>query len=152
MDRLRPLSGRPARTIETQGETLTIGRPIRGDHLHPRRRDGNPSRSATSGELWIGGDGLARGYRGRPDLTDERFVTHPFDPAAGARIYKTGDVARYRPDGAVEFLGRVSHQVKVRGFRIELGEIETARSHHPEIADAVVVARENGATANWRRM
>ena len=100
-----------------------------------------------AGELCIGGDGLARGYRGRPDLTEERFVPDPFDGHAGARIYRTGDLARYRADGAVEFLGRIDHQVKVRGFRIELGEIETVLARHPGIVEAVVVARGSDAEA-----
>ncbi|MEA2148158.1 MAG: hypothetical protein QOG59_3745, partial [Solirubrobacteraceae bacterium] len=94
------------------------------------------------GELWIGGDGLARGYRGRDDLTTERFVPDPFHAAEGARIYRTGDLVRYRQDGEVEFLGRIDNQVKVRGFRIELGEIETVLARHPAIAEAVVVARQ----------
>ena len=95
------------------------------------------------GELHIGGAGLARGYRGRPDLTEERFVRHPFEPGDEARIYKTGDLARYREDGQVEFLGRLDHQVKVRGFRIELGEIETVLTQHPSVDRTVVLARKD---------
>jgi amino acid adenylation domain-containing protein len=128
--------------IGTQGEQLTIGRPIANTTLYVLDAHREPVPIGVPGELWIGGDGLARGYRGRPDLTEERFVAHPFDPSAGARIYRTGDLVRYRRDGNVEYLGRIDHQVKVRGFRIELGEIETVLSQHPGVAAAVVVARE----------
>ena len=91
----------------------------------------------------IGGAGLARGYLKRPDLTAEKFIPNPFSPEPGARLYRTGDLARYRPDGNIEFLGRIDHQVKVRGFRIELEEIETVLGHHPEVRENAVVARED---------
>ncbi len=133
--------------ITTQGQTLTIGRPIANTTLYILDAAMQPVPVGVAGELWIGGDGLARGYRGRPEETAERFVAHPFLDTPGARIYRTGDLARYRQDGAVEFLGRIDHQVKVRGFRIELGEIETVLARHPGIVEAVVVARGSGAEA-----
>ena len=128
--------------LDTKGEPLTIGRPIANTTLYVLDAHLQPVPIGVPGELWIGGEGLARGYRGRPDLTEERFVAHPFDPSPGARIYRTGDLVRYRRDGRVEYLGRIDHQVKVRGFRIELGEIETVLTQHPGVAAAVVVARE----------
>jgi aspartate racemase len=93
--------------------------------------------------LLIGGDGLARGYQNRPDLTQEKFIPDPFRNQAGARVYKTGDLARCLPDGTIAFLGRIDHQVKIRGYRIELGEIESVLATHPSVHHAVVVARED---------
>jgi thioesterase domain-containing protein/acyl carrier protein len=131
--------------IRTQGEPLTIGRPIANTTLYIVDARGEPVPIGVPGELCIGGDGLARGYRGRPDLTEERFVPDRFDTRPGARLYRTGDLARYRRDGTVEFLGRIDHQVKVRGFRVELGEIETVLSRHPGVTRAVAVARNDDA-------
>jgi amino acid adenylation domain-containing protein len=133
--------------VATPGEGLTIGRPIANTTLYILDAMMAPVPVGVAGELWIGGDGVARGYRRRRDLTDDRFVAHPFDQTPGARIYRTGDLARYRSDGTVEFLGRIDHQVKIRGFRIELGEIETVLANHAGIVDAVVVARGSGAEA-----
>src|SRR5207244_370661 len=95
------------------------------------------------GELYISGDGVARGYLGRAELTAEKFLPDQFSNKPGARMYKTGDLARYLPDGNIEFLGRIDHQVKIRGFRIELGEIETILSEHPGVREVVVLARED---------
>ncbi len=104
---------------------------------------GNVAPAGVPGEIHIGGAGLARGYLGRPDLTAERFVPDPFSQEAGARLYRSGDLARYRPDGGLEYLGRGDAQVKVRGFRIELGEIETAMASHPGVREVAVVVRED---------
>jgi fengycin family lipopeptide synthetase B len=93
------------------------------------------------GEMYVGGAGLARGYLNRPQLTAERFISNPFSQEPGARLYKTGDLARYLPDGTIEYLGRIDHQVKIRGYRIELGEIEAALNQHPAVHQAVVLAR-----------
>ncbi|MCB0026670.1 MAG: AMP-binding protein, partial [Anaerolineales bacterium] len=106
-------------------------------------RQGRPVPVGIPGELLIGGDGLARGYLHRPELTAERFIPDPFSGQPGARLYRTGDLARFRADGRVEFMGRLDFQVKVRGYRIELGEIEHVMDRHPAIREAVVIARED---------
>lgn len=93
--------------------------------------------------MHVGGIGLARGYLNRPGLTDEKFICNPFSNESGARLYKTGDLARYLPDGNIEFIGRIDHQVKIRGFRIELGEVEAAISQYPAVRETVVIARED---------
>ncbi len=98
-----------------------------------------------AGNLYIGGVGLARGYLNRPDLTAEKFIPDPFGAKPGARLYKTGDLARHLPDGNIEFLGRADHQVKIRGFRIELGEIEAVLRQHPAVRDSIVIAEEDAA-------
>ena len=95
------------------------------------------------GELHIGGDGLARGYLNRAELTQQQFIPNPFSPDSNSRLYKTGDLARYLPDGNIEYLGRIDNQVKIRGFRIELGEIEAVLSQHPDVQTACVIARED---------
>jgi amino acid adenylation domain-containing protein len=121
--------------------TTPIGRPLANSQVFILNSDGQPTPVGVSGELYIGGDGLARGYLDRPDLTAERFVPNPFGGPAGGRLYRTGDRARYRSDGNVEFHGRVDNQVKVRGFRIELGEIESQLRGDSRLKDAVVVVR-----------
>jgi acyl-coenzyme A synthetase/AMP-(fatty) acid ligase len=122
-------------------DALSIGRPIAHTSLHILDQGMNPLPVDVAGELFIGGDGLARGYHGRPDLTAEKFVPDPFG-APGARLYATGDLARRLTGGRIEFLGRIDQQVKLRGFRIELGEIEAALRTHPAVRAAAVAVHE----------
>ena len=118
-----------------------IGRPLANTAYYLLDRRGRPTPRGVPGELCIGGAGLARGYHHRPELTAERFVPDPFSGQPGARLYRTGDRARYRPDGNAEHLGRVDHQVKVRGVRIEPQEVEAHLARHPAVRDAAVVAQ-----------
>jgi acyl carrier protein len=122
---------------------IPIGRPIPNTQAYILDDHLNPVPIGVPGELHVGGAGLARGYLNRPELTAEKFMPHPFSSEPGARLYKTGDLARYRPDGAIEFLGRGDNQVKIRGYRIELGEIEAVLAQHPALQEAVVLARDD---------
>ncbi|MBZ4421423.1 non-ribosomal peptide synthetase [Myxococcus sp. RHSTA-1-4] len=121
----------------------SIGGPLGNVRVHVLDARLNPVPLGVPGELFIGGAGVGRGYDGRPDLTAERFVPDPFSPVPGARLYRTGDVGRYRDDGRIEFSGRADFQVKVRGYRIELGEIESLMRTHPEIGEVVAMVRES---------
>jgi amino acid adenylation domain-containing protein len=120
-----------------------IGKPIANTQVYVLDPYLRPTPAGVPGELYIGGNGLARGYLGRPELTAATFVPAPFGGVAGARLYKTGDLVRYLPDDNLAFWGRVDHQVKVRGFRVELGEIESALSQHPAVREAVVLTGED---------
>jgi len=129
--------------IERTHQEITIGRPIANTDVYILDQFLQPVPIGVSGELYIGGHGVARGYRERPELTKERFIPHPFSPESHAKLYRTGDLARYQPDGRIVHLGRMDNQVKIRGFRIELGDIEVALSRHPTVRQAVVTARED---------
>jgi amino acid adenylation domain-containing protein len=129
--------------VESAETPITIGRPIANTQLYFVDDQMKPVPPCKTGELLIGGDGLALGYWQREELTKEKFIPDPFSAKPGARLYRTGDLARLLPTGEVECLGRMDHQVKIRGHRIELGEIESALMAHPAIKQAVVIARED---------
>ncbi len=121
-----------------------IGRPIANTRVYLLGDDRRPVPVGTIGDIYVGGAGLARGYLNRPDLTAERFIPDPFSADPAARLYDTGDLGSWRPDGAIEYRGRADDQVKIRGYRIELGDIEAAVAAHPDVRESVVVARDDG--------
>ncbi len=130
--------------IEVVGDgPITVGRPLANTQIYLLDEYHEPVPIGVAGELHIGGDGLARGYLKRPQLTAEKFIPNPFSEESDARMYKTGDLARYLANGEIEYLGRIDHQVKIRGFRIELGEIESVLRQHAQVRESVVVARED---------
>lgn len=133
----------PVDDLNRVNGSVPIGYPISNTSVYVLDRYLNPAPIGVPGELYIGGDGLAHGYLDRPELNAERFVRNHFSSESGARLYKTGDLVRYRPTGEIEFIGRVDNQVKVRGFRIELGEVEAALSDCPGVREAVVIARKD---------
>ena len=122
-----------------------IGRPMSNTQIFLLDRYLNPAPVGVAAELCIGGESLARDYLNRPKLTDEKFIPDPFSTKPGARLYKTGDLARYLPDGNIEFLGRIDNQVKIRGYRIELGEIEAVLAEHPRVRESIVIVGEGSA-------
>ncbi|QSQ17526.1 non-ribosomal peptide synthetase/type I polyketide synthase [Myxococcus landrumensis] len=136
-------------------ERIPIGLPLSNRAFYVLDRHGGPVPIGVAGELHIGGELLALGYLHRPELTSQRFVKDPFSEVPDARLYKTGDVVRFLPDGALEFLGRTDHQVKVRGFRVELGEIESALNRHPALREVVVTIHQeplNGSGGSDKRL
>ena len=131
---------------KTYGGSIPIGKPIANTSIYIVNGAFKPVPVGVAGEICIGGDGLARGYLDRPELTEDKFVPNPFGVSGKGeeRLYRTGDLGRWLPDGDVEFLGRLDHQVKIRGYRVELGEIEARLLEHPRVRDAVVIPRRRG--------
>jgi aspartate racemase len=130
------------RDLAADASSVPIGRPIANTQIYLLDAERRWVPPGEIGELYIGGDGLARGYWNRPDLTAESFVESPFDAAPGSRLYRTGDLARLSPDGTLEFLGRRDQQIKIQGFRVELAEVEAALQRHPAVSQNVVETRE----------
>ena len=130
-------------TLVPRGRPVTVGKPIANTQVYIVDSNRKPVPIGVPGEMFIAGAGVARGYYGRPDLTSERFVPDPFSGKQGARMYRTGDVCNWLPDGEIRYVGRADHQVKLRGFRIESGEIESAMEKHPAVRKAFAMVRED---------
>jgi amino acid adenylation domain-containing protein len=131
------------------GGMVPIGRPLSNGKVYVLDSELNPVGVGVSGEIYIAGAGVARGYLKREDLTAEKFLANPYSAEPGGRMYRTGDLGRYLENGNVVFLGRKDHQVKIRGFRVELGEIETTLMEHPKVRESVVLAREDESGEKW---
>ncbi|MBU7585508.1 MAG: non-ribosomal peptide synthase/polyketide synthase [Nostoc sp. TH1S01] len=134
---------RPLSKADLQSPASVIGRPIPDLQVYVLDEYQKPVPIGVGGEMYVGGAGVTNGYLNRPQLTQQRFISHPFSQNPQARLYKTGDKARYLPNGELEYLGRIDNQVKIRGFRIELGEIEAALATHPQVWESVVIVRED---------
>jgi len=128
---------------QTPKRNAPIGRAVQNMQIYLLDRGGQIVPFGVPGEIHIGGVGVAQGYLNRPNLTAERFIADPFNPKSQARLYKTGDIARYLPDGNIQFIGRTDFQIKFRGYRIEPGEIEAALRQHPAVRDTAVIVRED---------
>jgi amino acid adenylation domain-containing protein len=135
---------RPLSLADLAAPGSLIGEPLSDLSLYILDRSRQPVPVGVAGELYVGGDGVARGYLNRPELTRERFIDDPFSTSPGARLYRSGDLARSLPDGDIEYLGRIDHQVQIRGFRVELGEIQSVMTAHPGVREAFVLAHHNG--------
>jgi amino acid adenylation domain-containing protein len=129
--------------FRSKEERVVIGRPLGNTQVYILDKQGKPVPVGVSGEIHIGGDGVAQGYLKRAEMTAEKFIHDPFSKKSGARMYKTGDLGRWLEDGRIECIGRIDHQVKVRGFRVELGEIESVLGQHASVKESVVVVRED---------
>ena len=128
---------------DAEGTSIPIGRPIANTQVYLLDAEGKPVPIGEEGELYAAGDGVARGYLNQPELTAERFIPNPFGNDPNARLYKTGDLARYRSDGVIEFRGRIDSQIKISGYRVEPGEIEATLMNHPDVKSAAVIARKD---------
>ena len=135
--------------LPTTATTIPIGRPISNTQIYLLDQNLQPVPIGIPGEIYLGGAGLAQGYFNRSALTQEKFISNPLEKT-GSRLYKTGDLARYLPDGNIEFLGRIDHQVKIRGFRIELGEIESVLNQHPQVFQSLVISHKDEDSSNHR--
>lgn len=133
----------PIEAVDPTWKSIPYGRPLANQQFYVLDSRLQPMPIGVAGELHIGGIGVARSYFNRPELTEQKFIPDPFSTEPDARLYKTGDLGRYLPDGNIEFLGRLDHQVKIRGFRIELGEIESVLTQHPQVREVLVIARED---------